>query len=84
MTQSKLGSFIEACVNTAIGFIVTIIALPFVNYFCDIHMTGSQMGWSTFIFTIISVARGFVIRRFFNNLDWIKKFLIRKITGASV
>lgn len=33
------------------------------------------MGLSTLLFTIISVVRGFVIRRFFNNLFWIKNKL---------
>ncbi len=72
MNQNKLESLIEACVNTVIGFAITMFFLPIVNYICGIHMTGSQMGISTFIFTIISVARGYFIRRFFNNLQWLK------------
>jgi len=72
MNQSKLESFIEACINTIIGFSITMVCLPIVNYICGIKMSGSQMTVSTFLFTIISVARGYFIRRFFNNLYWLK------------
>lgn len=72
MNQSKIESFIEAVVNTVVGFLITIFFLPIVNYICGISMSGGQMALSTFIFTIISVARGYFIRRFFNNLEWLK------------
>jgi hypothetical protein len=72
MNQSKIESLIEAVVNTCIGFVITITFLPIVNKICGIQMSGSQMGISTLLFTIISVLRGFVIRRFFNNLHWLK------------
>lgn len=75
MNQTKIESLIEAIVNTFIGFLITITFLPIVNRICGIHMTGGQMGLSTLLFTIISVVRGFVIRRFFNNLFWIKNKL---------
>lgn len=76
MNQSRLTSFIEAFVNTIVGFTITLILLPLVNYSLGIKMTNYQTGMSTFLFTIISVARGYVIRRFFNNLEFIKKKLI--------
>jgi predicted Na+-dependent transporter len=77
MKQSKLESLIEAIVNTAIGFLITIVFLPIVNHICGIKMSSAQMTWSTILFTIISVARGYVIRRFFEGN--IAKFLLRKL-----
>jgi len=72
MTQSRIESLIEAVVNTIIGLAITMFFLPIVNRICGIQMSVGQMTLSTFIFTIISVARGFVVRRFFNNFYWIK------------
>lgn len=67
MSQSKLGSFIEAITNTAIGFFITMTFLPIINYLCHISMSVGQASLSTFLFTILSVARGYIIRRFFNG-----------------
>ncbi len=67
MNQTRLESFIEACVNTAIGFMITITILPFINWVCGIEMSLGQASLSTFLFTIISVIRSYLIRRFFNG-----------------
>lgn len=79
MNQTRLTSLVEAIVNTAIGFTITIVMLPIVNYICGIEMSGGQMTLSTTLFTIISVVRGYVIRRFFNNLVGIKNLLKTKL-----
>lgn len=71
-SQTRLESLVEAAVNTAVGFLITIFFLPIVNWICGIEMSGGQMTISTALFTVISVARGYVIRRFFDNLSWIK------------
>jgi hypothetical protein len=84
MNQSKIESSVEAVTNTLLGLVITICFLPIVNYICNIEMSGSQMTVSTTLFTIISVARGYIIRRFFNNLKWLKskaKMLVIKIYG---
>lgn len=75
MKQSKIESLVEAAVNTAIGLLITLMVYPVINYICGIHMSGSQIGLSTLLFTVISVIRGFVIRRFFNNLYVIKHWI---------
>lgn len=75
MTQSKLESLSEAIVNTFVGFLVTITVLPFVNHICGIQMNGHQMTLSTFLFTIISVFRGYIVRRAFNNLYGLKQIV---------
>lgn len=73
MKQKKFESLIEAIANTFIGFIITMMVYPLVNWICDIHMNVGQATLSTLLFTIISVARSYCIRRFFNNLSYIKQ-----------
>lgn len=75
--QTKVESFIEALVNTAVGFLITMFFLPIVNRIIGLEMSVVQMGLSTFLFTIISVARSYFIRRFFANN--IGKYLLNKI-----
>lgn len=75
MAQSKAESFVEAIVNTTVGLTVTMIALPLVNGLLGISMSVGQMSLSTVIFTGISIARGYIIRRFFNDLHFIKSKL---------
>ncbi len=65
--QSKRGSFIEACINTFIGFIVSLAANPIVCWVLDVKMRYTQMGYYVLIFTVLSVIRGYVIRRWFNK-----------------
>lgn len=65
--QTKKGSLIEAMVNTLIGFIITCIFAPLIYWIAGIHMNIFQMSYSTLLFTILSVARGYVIRRWFNG-----------------
>jgi hypothetical protein len=65
--QSKLGSLIESVTNTAIGFSVTWLCSPFIYSFCDIKYNYTQLTQVTILFTLVSVARSYVIRRFFNK-----------------
>lgn len=76
MKQSKFESFIEACVNTLVGLCITMFFLPIVNYIIGIEMSIAQMSYSTFLFTIISVLRGYIIRRWFDGN--IGRFIIKK------
>lgn len=78
MEQSRLASLVEALVNTFVGFFITMAVLPMVNYLCGIEMSFTQASASTILFTIISIIRGYVIRRFFNNLYTIKHWIITK------
>lgn len=68
MTQNKKKSFIESLVNTFSGFLVTLIASPFIYWACDVKMSFPTMGKITLLFTIVSIARNYVIRRIFNKL----------------
>lgn len=66
MTQSKLESFIETCINTAIGYGVALLSQILV-----FPLVGIDVPFSTNLvigawFTVISIVRGYVIRRWFN------------------
>lgn len=67
MTQTKRGSFIEACVNTLIGFLISLAANPLICWLLGVKMHLSQMSGYVLFFTILSIARSYVIRRFFNG-----------------
>lgn len=66
VSQSRLSSFIEAWVNIAIGFSINFVAnlliLPLFGYVPTL--------WENFqigvLFTFVSLARSYVIRRWFN------------------
>ena len=66
MNQTKLGSLIEASINTAIGFVVAlasqIVVFPMVGIHVPISTNLEVGAW----FTVISVARSYIIRRWFN------------------
>ena len=66
MTQTRLGSFIEACINVLIGFAINFVAnlviLPLIGF----HISVSQNLFIGVLYTIVSVARSYVIRRWFN------------------
>lgn len=68
--QSKLASLVEACVNTAAGFIFSFAIQLTLNYFYDVEMKNSTAAWFVFWFTIASVARSYVIRRLWNMEFW--------------
>lgn len=66
MNQSRLESLAEASINTAIGFGVALASQLVVFPLVGIHVplqTNLHIGaW----FTLISIVRGYVIRRWFN------------------
>lgn len=66
MNQTRTQSLIETLFNTAIGFLVAIlsqiIVFPIFDIFVPIETNMYIGAW----FTIISVVRGYVIRRWFN------------------
>jgi len=66
MTQTRLGSLYEALMNVAIGFAINFVAnlviLPLVGF----HISVGQNFFIGVLYTIVSVARSYVIRRWFN------------------
>ena len=63
--QKKLESLVETCINVAIGFVVSLTAWPFVGELYNIEYSYSSHIGITVIFTVLSVARGYMVRRFF-------------------
>jgi hypothetical protein len=68
--QTRLGSFVEAWANIAVGFTV--------NWFCNMaflplfgfNVTGGQAFWIGVLFTGVSLVRQYVLRRWFNGLKF--------------
>lgn len=67
MTQSRFESWVEAMVGTAIGFVIAFLAQCIVFPFYDLHPPVTAHLEITAIFTTISVARSYVVRRVFNG-----------------
>jgi phosphate/sulfate permease len=67
MQQSRLVSLIETSLNTALGFLISFSAWPFVAAWRGLPSSTSDQFWITCAFTVLSVARGYAVRRWFNN-----------------
>ena len=67
MTQTRTQSAIESCTNVAVGFglalLTQIIAFPWF----DLHPSHGENVAITCIFTVVSLARSYVLRRAFNS-----------------
>jgi hypothetical protein len=70
--QSRRNSAIEAFVNVAIGYLVSVLAniliLPMFGY--DVSLPDSFAIGAAF--TVVSLIRSYAVRRFFNFLQWRK------------
>lgn len=69
MAQTRKGSLVEAITNTAIGFLVAFASQMVIFPMFDIHVPLSSNIGITALFTLVSVARQFVVRRL-----WVRKF----------
>jgi hypothetical protein len=67
MKQHKMDSFMEAVTNTSVGFVISLITWYFVAAAMNIPVTWSQNLIITGIFTVVSVARGYILRRIFDG-----------------
>jgi hypothetical protein len=67
MNQTRLGSFIEALINTAIGLVVSVIANAFVFPLFGFNPTPAQSVSISAIYTGISIVRQYTLRRWFNK-----------------
>lgn len=67
MEQSRIGSLIEACIGTAIGFVMSML-LSLIVYPMHGHSFSLVQNLSiTAIFTVASIARSYIVRRYFND-----------------
>lgn len=84
MNQTRLVSLIEACINTAIGFCISYLAWPPIAAMFGMPYNHAQHFGIVLVFTVISVIRSYVIRRWFNNgLHLMAVKAAKKIAGAS-
>jgi len=66
-TQSRVDSFMESMTNTTIGFVLSLITWHFVALGFGIPMPLGTNLKITGIFTIVSIARQYVLRRAFDG-----------------
>lgn len=66
MNQTRLGSLIEALFNVGIGLLVSVIANALVFPRFGFHPSVGQNVCISLIYTAISIARQYVLRRWFN------------------
>jgi predicted Na+-dependent transporter len=67
MTQTKLGSFIEAWINVLIGFVINYIMNLLILPLFGFHISLTDNILMGLLYTIVSVARSYVVRRWFND-----------------
>ena len=66
--QSRLQSFMESCLNVAIGFAVALAAQVIVFPWFGIHVAIADNIAIGAIFTVVSIARSYAVRRLFNRM----------------
>ena len=75
--QSKKQSFIESLTSTTIGIIIGIVLnltiLPIFGY----PVSLSDSLWISVIFTIVSIIRSYIIRRWFNSKEKVNEIFKR-------
>ena len=65
--QTKKHSLIEACSNTAIGFVISYASTFIIFPIVGIASSSTKNLVITLFFTVISIIRGYLVRRFFNG-----------------
>ncbi|BAR62003.1 hypothetical protein NK6_8859 [Bradyrhizobium diazoefficiens] len=65
MDQSRVMSLVEVVTSSLIGFVVSIFANWAVLPLFGMHPSLHQSFWITTIFMVISIVRGYLVRRFF-------------------
>jgi len=67
MKQSKIQSIIESVIRTIIGLVTSILIQLILYPIMGIPVSFKQNLIITFVFFIVSIIRGYLVRRFFNN-----------------
>ncbi|WBK39672.1 hypothetical protein [Xanthomonas phage L522] len=68
VSQSKRGSVFETVTNTLVGFSINWCANMVILPMFGMPISGATAFHMGVIFTIISIARGYVLRRVFNKI----------------
>ena len=66
MSQSRMGSFIEAWINVLIGFTINFVANLLIFPLFGFHISLADNFIMGLLYTLISVARSYAVRRWFN------------------
>ncbi len=69
-TQSRTISAVESCANVAVGYVVALLSQLAIFPMFDIHLPLSSNLAIGAWFTAISLVRSYVIRRWFNGLQF--------------
>lgn len=72
MMQTRIQSLIEAWANVLIGYFIALAAQMIVFPLYDIKVTMTQNIQIGLIFTIVSIARSYALRRLFNWLHYVR------------
>jgi hypothetical protein len=69
MNQTRLGSLIETSINILIGFVINYaMNLVILNGVMGMRINLMQNLYIGLMFTVVSVARSYIIRRWFNAM----------------
>lgn len=66
--QTKFGSFLESLTSTLLGFGVALVSQLIIFPKFGVHLSLQDNLYITLWFTLISVARSYLIRRLFNRI----------------
>lgn len=66
MSQTRRGSFIESCANTAFGFAISVAASFVIFPLIGVQSNATQNVLAVVAFTFVSIARNYIVRRAFN------------------
>lgn len=67
MSQSRLASAVEAVANVAIGYAINVVANLLILPLFGFNVSFSDAAGMGLIFTVISIARSYWLRRLFNH-----------------
>ena len=67
--QSKRQSLIETLTSVFVGWLIGVILNLTILPLFDYNITVVDSLWVSLIFTVVSVIRGYVIRRWFNSKE---------------
>ncbi len=66
--QTRLGSLVESWTNTTIGYVINVFAGLLIYPLFGADFSLAQNAGIGLIFTVISVLRGYAVRRWFNYM----------------
>lgn len=81
MSQTKLGSLVEVIVGTAIGMVISLIAQIPIFPLYGIEISMAEDIQIVILFTVVSIIRGYMVRRAFESWETLKDQFIVRLWG---